>query len=35
VAYLLGFAEPSSFVRAFRRWSAETPTEYRRRIGAA
>jgi AraC-like DNA-binding protein len=33
VAYLLGFAEQSSFNRAFKRWSGRTPTEYRR--GAA
>ncbi|MGE5070976.1 MAG: helix-turn-helix domain-containing protein [Bacillota bacterium] len=33
VAYLLGFAEQSSFNRAFRRWSGQTPTEYR--YGAA
>jgi AraC-like DNA-binding protein len=29
VAYLLGFADPSNFFRAFRRWFGVTPGEYR------
>ncbi|MFF7061332.1 AraC family transcriptional regulator ligand-binding domain-containing protein [Pseudomonas sp. NPDC008258] len=33
-AYLLGFADPSNFFRAFRRWFDSTPSEYRARIGA-
>lgn len=35
VAYLLGFAEQSSFNRAFKRWSGQTPTAYRRVATAA
>lgn len=31
-AYLLGFADPSNFFRAFRRWFAATPGEYRARL---
>ena len=32
VGYLLGFSEPSAFHRAFRRWEARTPSEYRNQI---
>jgi AraC-like DNA-binding protein len=32
VAYLLGFADPSNFFRAFRRWFDATPGEYRARL---
>ena len=31
IAYLLGFADPSNFFRAFRRWFGCTPGEYRAR----
>ena len=34
VAYLLGFADQSSLNRAFKRWSGQTPTQYRRRAAA-
>lgn len=29
VAYLLGYQEPTSFFRAFRRWTGRTPEDYR------
>jgi AraC-like DNA-binding protein len=29
IAYLLGFSEPCSFTRAFRRWTGHTPAEFR------
>ncbi len=32
IAYLLGFADPSNFFRAFRRWFDVTPGEYRARL---
>lgn len=31
IAYELGFHEPSSFTRAFRRWTGISPSEFRRR----
>jgi len=30
IAYLLGYSEPSTFHRAFRRWTGTSPREYRR-----
>lgn len=34
VAFLLGYSEPSTFYRSFRRWTGESPKEWRRaRIG--
>ena len=34
IAYLLGFSEPSSFTRAFRRWTGVTPQEFRDNAGS-
>ncbi|HXV76834.1 MAG TPA: AraC family transcriptional regulator [Candidatus Polarisedimenticolaceae bacterium] len=33
VAFLLGYSEPSTFYRAFRRWERRSPQEYRRTVG--
>ena len=34
IVYLTGFSEPSTFYRAFKRWSGMTPIEYRRQSAA-
>lgn len=33
VAFLLGYSEQSPFNKAFKRWTGETPGEYRKRMG--
>ncbi|MGB1026875.1 MAG: AraC family transcriptional regulator ligand-binding domain-containing protein [Rhodospirillaceae bacterium] len=35
IAFLTGFAEQSTFSRAFKRWSGQTPATYRREASAA
>lgn len=32
IAFLVGFSEPGSLARAFRRWTGESPGEYRRHL---
>jgi AraC-like DNA-binding protein len=33
VAFLLGYSEPSAFNRAFRRWTGQSPSQFRRKSG--
>jgi AraC-like DNA-binding protein len=32
ISYLLGFSEPSSFARSFRRWNGTSPTAVRQAL---
>lgn len=34
VAFLLGYSEPSTFHRSFRRWTGQTPTEWRQQTSS-
>jgi AraC-like DNA-binding protein len=33
VAFILGYSEPSTFYRSFKRWTGKTPRQYRAAAG--
>jgi AraC-like DNA-binding protein len=35
IAFMLGFADQSNFSRAFRRWTGQSPKEYRSSLAGA